>query len=67
MITIYYKNSYKIDKQQDFENLELAKIAFSGCVTLPDYYPVTRIIKDGKDLHFKGTIGDVYHYLQTLD
>ncbi|NQR97139.1 DUF4649 family protein [Streptococcus suis] len=42
-------------------------LAFAGCLTLPDYYPVTNITQDGQALDYKGTIGDLYRYLQTLD
>lgn len=67
MITIYYKDAFKTDRQQDFDSLDAAKLAFAGCVTLPDYYPVTRITRDGEDLDFTGTIGDLYRYFQGLD
>ncbi|HFI0601654.1 TPA: DUF4649 family protein [Streptococcus suis] len=66
MIEIYYTDAYKLERVQQFDNLDEAKLAFAGCVTLPDYYPVTRILKDGQALDFQGTIGDLYRYFQTL-
>lgn len=67
MIRLGYKDAYQIERMQEFDNLEAAKLAFAGCVTLPDYYPVTHLSKDGVDLGFKGTIGELYQYFQTLD
>ncbi|BBA92456.1 MULTISPECIES: DUF4649 family protein [Streptococcus] len=67
MIEVHYRDAYKKERSQTFENKEAAVLAFSGCLTLPDYYPISSIIKDGKELDFKGTIGDLYLYLQTLD
>ncbi|HFU3799710.1 TPA: DUF4649 family protein [Streptococcus suis] len=67
MIEIYYLDAYKIDRKQEFDNLDAAKLAFSGCLTLPDYYPVTKLTRDGQELDYRGTIGDLYRYLQTLD
>ncbi|WP_228478053.1 DUF4649 family protein [Streptococcus suis] len=52
---------------QTFENKDAAILAFAGCLTLPDYYPVTSITQNGQALDYKGTIGDLYRYLQTLD
>lgn len=59
MIEIYYTDAYKLERVQQFDNL-------AGCITLPDYYPVTRILKDGQALNFQGTVGDLYRYFQTL-
>ncbi|HFU3714198.1 TPA: DUF4649 family protein, partial [Streptococcus suis] len=55
------------ERHQDFDNLEAARLAFAGCVTLPDYYPVTQILRDGIPLDFQGRIGDLYQYLQSID
>lgn len=67
MIVVHYQDAYKIDRKQEFDNLDAAKLAFSGCLTLPDYYPVTKLTRDGQELDYKGTIGDLYRYFQTLD
>ncbi|HEM6240277.1 TPA: DUF4649 family protein [Streptococcus suis] len=64
MIEIHYLDAYKQERIQTFENKDAA---FSGCLTLPDYYPVTSITQDGQALDYKGTIGELYRYLQTLD
>ncbi|HEL1619397.1 TPA: DUF4649 family protein [Streptococcus suis] len=67
MIEIHYLDAYKIERLQTFENKNAAVLAFSGCLTLPDYYPVSKLTRDGHELDYKGTIGDLYRYLQTLD
>lgn len=67
MIEIYYQDAYKIKRKQEFDSLDAAKLAFAGCLTLPDYYPVSKLLREGNELEFKGTIGDLYRYLQTLD
>ncbi|HFH9839118.1 TPA: DUF4649 family protein [Streptococcus suis] len=67
MIEIHYLDAYKIERLQTFENKDAAVLAFSGCLTLPDYYPVSKITQNGQELEYKGTIGDLYRYLQTLD
>ncbi|MDG4525148.1 DUF4649 family protein [Streptococcus suis] len=67
MITISYKDAFQIERHQDFDNLEAARLAFAGCLTLPDYYPVTQILRDGIPLDFQGRIGDLYQYLQSID
>ncbi|NQN51342.1 DUF4649 family protein [Streptococcus suis] len=67
MITIFYKDAYHVERQQEFDNLESARLAFAGCLTLPDYYPVTQILRDGIPLDFQGRIGDLYQYLQSID
>lgn len=67
MIEIHYLDAYKQERIQTFENKDETILAFSGCLTLPDYYPVTSITQDGQALDYKGTIGDLYRYLQTLD
>ncbi|HFI0631774.1 TPA: DUF4649 family protein, partial [Streptococcus suis] len=65
MIEIHYLDAYKIERLQTFENKDAAVLAFSGCLTLPDYYPVSKITQNGQELEYKGTIGDLYRYLQT--
>ncbi|HFI0420454.1 TPA: DUF4649 family protein [Streptococcus suis] len=67
MIIVHYQDAYKIDRKQEFDNLDAAKLALSGCLTLPDYYPVTKLTRDGQELDYRGTIGDLYRYFQTLD
>jgi hypothetical protein len=67
MITIYYKDAFQIERHQEFDNLEAARLAFAGCLTLPDYYPVTQILRDGIPLDFQGRIGDLYQYLQSIE
>ncbi|MEG3312354.1 DUF4649 family protein [Streptococcus suis] len=67
MITIFYKDAYHVERQQEFDNLEAARLAFAGCLTLPDYYLVTQILRDGTPLDFQGRIGDLYQYLQSID
>ncbi|HFI0453799.1 TPA: DUF4649 family protein [Streptococcus suis] len=67
MIVVHYQDAYKIDRKQEFDNLDAAKLAFSGCLTLPDYYLVTKLTQDGQELDYRGTIGDLYRYFQTLD
>ncbi|HEL1586509.1 TPA: DUF4649 family protein [Streptococcus suis] len=66
MIKITYKDAYQQVRSQEFPDLAAAQLAFSGCLTLPDYYPVLSLTKDSEDLGFTGSIGQVYHFLQSL-
>lgn len=66
MIHLHYLDAYKIERQQEFDSLDEALRAFAGCITIPDYYPVTALLKDGEKLGYTGTIGDLYSYLQQL-
>ena len=52
MIEIHYLDAYKQERIQTFENKDAAILAFSGCLTLPDYYPVTSITQDGQALDY---------------
>lgn len=67
MIELHYQDAYKQDRLQTFENLEAAKLAFSACLTLPDYYTVTALRIDGKDTGYNGTIGNIYSFLNKID
>ena len=66
MIELHYRDAYKVARKQEFDSLDEALLAFSGCATLPDYYPIDAILQDGKDLNYTGTIGGVYAFLRKI-
>ncbi|MBF0788105.1 MULTISPECIES: DUF4649 family protein [unclassified Streptococcus] len=67
MIELRYQDSYQQIRSQTFENFEALLLAFSGCVTIPDYFKVLSLTQDDKDLGYQGAIGDLYRYLQTIN
>lgn len=66
MMELTYTDAYKQVRSQTYESLDSMLLAFSGCVTVPDYYPVISLTKDGETLDFKGSIGDLYGFLNRL-
>ncbi|MGT2964428.1 DUF4649 family protein [Streptococcus acidominimus] len=67
MIELRYQDSYQQIRSQKFENFDALLLAFSGCVTIPDYLKVISLTQDGQDLGYQGVIGDLYQYLQRIN
>lgn len=67
MIELRYQDAYKQVRSQTFDSFDELLLAFSGCVTIPDYLPVLSLTQDGRDLGYEGAIGDLYRYLIELD
>lgn len=66
MIELQYVDAYKQVRTYTYDDLNAILLAFSGCITVPDYYKVTSLTQDGKDLGYEGTIGDLYTFLTNL-
>lgn len=66
MFELTYLDSYNKERSQTFANLDEILLAFSGCLTLPDYLKVLQLTQDGKDLGYQGLIGDLYQFLNSI-
>ncbi|MFC3932037.1 DUF4649 family protein [Streptococcus dentapri] len=60
MIEMTYKDAYNIERKQIFENPNDFIQLLTGCLTIPDYYPITSLTYKGKELGFQGSIGDLF-------
>lgn len=67
MIEITYLDAYKTEKHISYDNFDAFNRAFLGCITLPDYLPVTKVLINGHPLDYQGQIGDLYKGLNALD
>ena len=67
MFELTYTDSYHQVRSQTYENLNEIMLAFSGCLTLPDYLKVTSLKRDGVDLNYTDTIGNLYFFLGKLN
>ncbi|MGT2711301.1 DUF4649 family protein [Streptococcus oriscaviae] len=67
MLRLTYQDAYKQTKSQEFEDLDAILLAFSSCITLPDYLKVLSLTEDEKDLGYTGSIGELYSFLQTIN
>ncbi|TCD46403.1 DUF4649 family protein [Streptococcus sp. X16XC17] len=50
MITLTYQDAYQQERSQTYANLDEILLAFSSCITLPDYLKVVSLTEDGNDL-----------------
>lgn len=66
MIELTYQDAYKQERSQTYNGLDEILLAFSGCITLPDYLKVVSLTEDGNDLGYNGSIGDLYRFLNQL-
>lgn len=64
MLCLTYLDAYQTPRTETYESLEAMKLAFAGCVTLPDYYRVVSVTYNEKDLGYTGLIGDLYQAMQ---
>ena len=64
MFRLTYKDSYQVERVQEFENLESLMLSLSGCVTLPDTTVITSLTHNGAEI-YQGLLGDLYRFLTT--
>lgn len=62
MFRLTYKDSYHVERVQEFENLESLMLSLSGCVTLPDTTVITSLTHNGAEI-YQGLLGDLYRFL----
>lgn len=64
MFRLTYKDSYQVERVQEFEDLESLMLSLSGCVTLPDTTVITSLTHNGAEI-YQGLLGDLYRFLTT--
>ena len=64
MFRLTYKDSYQVERVQEFEDLESLMLSLSGCVTLPDTTVITSLTHNGSEI-YQGLLGDLYRFLTT--
>lgn len=64
MFRLTYKDTYHVERVQEFENLESLMLSLSGCVTLPDTTVITSLTHNGAEI-YQGLLGDLYRFLTT--
>ena len=62
MFRLTYKDAYRVERVQEFENLEPLMLSLSGCVTLPDTTVITSLTHNGAEI-YQGLLGDLYRFL----
>lgn len=62
MFRLTYKDSYQVERVQEFEDLESLMLSLSGCVTLPDTTVITSLTHNGVEI-YQGLLGDLYRFL----
>lgn len=62
MFRLTYKDAYRVERVQEFENLEFLMLSLSGCVTLPDTTVITSLTHNGAEI-YQGLLGDLYRFL----
>ena len=62
MFRLTYKDAYRVESVQEFENLESLMLSLSGCVTLPDTTVITSLTHNGAEI-YQGLLGDLYRFL----
>ena len=62
MFRLTYKDAYRVERVQEFENLESLMLSLSGCVTLPDTTVITCLTHNGAEI-YQGLLGDLYRFL----
>lgn len=67
MIEITYKDNYQQERVLSFQTLDDCRLAFSGCLTVPDYLLIEELKINGQVTGYKGLIGDFYRDLDQLD
>ena len=66
MFRLTYKDTYLVERVQEFEDLESLMLSLSGCVTLPDTTVITSLIYKGEEI-YQGLLGDLYRFLFHYD
>lgn len=67
MIELKYLDSYKVERTVNYEDIEEFLLAFSGCVTLADSFPVISLTYQNQPLPYQGTIGNLYRFMVNFD
>ena len=62
MFRLTYKDTYLVERVQEFEDLESLMLSLSGCVTLPDTTVITSLTHNGAEI-YQGLLGDLYRFL----
>ena len=62
MFRLTYKDTYLVERVQEFEDLESLMLSLSGCVTLPDTTVITSLTYKGEEI-YQGLLGDLYRFL----
>ena len=63
MFRLTYKDSYQVERVQEYEDYEALMLSLSGCVTLPDTTHITSLTHDGVEI-YQGLLGDLYRFLR---
>lgn len=66
MFRLTYKDTYLVERVQEFEDLESLMLSLSGCVTLPDTTVITSLTYKGEEI-YQGLLGDLYRFLFHYD
>ena len=64
MFRLTYKDPYKVERVQEYEDYEALMLSLSGCVTLPDTTVITSLTYNGKEI-YQGLLGDLYRFLKS--
>ena len=62
MFRLTYKDPYKVERVQEYEDYEALMLSLSGCVTLPDTTVITSLTYKGKEI-YQGLLGNLYRFL----
>jgi len=66
MFRLTYKDTYLVERVQEFEDLESLMLSLSGCVTLPDTTVITSLTYKGEEI-YQGLLGNLYRFLYHYD
>ena len=64
MFRLTYKDSYQVERVQEYEDYEALMLFLSGCVTLSDTTHITSLTHDGVEI-YQGLLGNLYRFLRT--
>lgn len=67
MVELIYKDAYGIKRSVSYENFDGFLQSLAGCLVIPDYYQVEKVLHQGQDLGYRGKIGDLYQAMLKLD
>ena len=62
MFRLTYKDPYKVERVQEYEDYEELMLSLSGCVTLPDTTLITSLTHNGVEI-YQGLLGNLYRFL----
>ena len=51
MFRLTYKDSYQVERVQEYEDYEALMLSLSGCVTLPDTTLITSLTHNGVEIY----------------